>query len=126
MATVRYTADGGHYRVGGYGFDPGDVKDVDDDLADYLAEHDDFDVVDEDDEVEGSAETDLAPAPDLDGEAETLPFNPADHTNDEVAEKVATIDDKATLVALRRLEEEQQDRTGATDAITNRLDELEG
>jgi len=46
MTTVRYTADGGHYRVGGHGFDPGDEKDVDDDLADYLTDRDDFEVVD--------------------------------------------------------------------------------
>jgi hypothetical protein len=46
MPTVRYTADGGHYRVGGYGFDPGDEKDVDDDdLVDYLADHEDFEVL---------------------------------------------------------------------------------
>ncbi len=45
MPTVRYTADAGHYRVGGHGFDPGDERDVDADLADYLADHDDFEVV---------------------------------------------------------------------------------
>lgn len=44
---VRYTADGGHYRVGGHGFDPGDVRDVDEDLGEYLEDHDDFEVVEE-------------------------------------------------------------------------------
>jgi len=55
-----------------------------------------------------------------------LPFNPGDHTNDEVAERVADIDDWATLEALKNLEEQQQDRAGATDAIADRLDGLEG
>jgi len=55
----------------------------------------------------------------------TLPFNPADHTNDEVAERVADIDDPAVLTALKNLEEEQQNREGATDAIEERIAELE-
>ncbi|QLH80975.1 hypothetical protein [Halosimplex pelagicum] len=46
MATVRYTADGGHYRVGGHGFDPGDEREVGEELAEYLADVDDFEVVD--------------------------------------------------------------------------------
>ena len=46
MPTVKYTADGGTYRVGGYGFEPGDKHDVDDDLAGYLADHEDFEVID--------------------------------------------------------------------------------
>jgi hypothetical protein len=46
MPRARYTADGGHYRIGGYGFDPGDEVDVGADLAEYLRDHDDFEVVD--------------------------------------------------------------------------------
>lgn len=61
-------------------------------------------------------------ADDADG---TPPFNPGDHTNDEVAERVADIDDTEVLTALKNLEEQQQDRTGATDAIEERLTELE-
>jgi len=48
MPTVRYTAEGGHYRIGGHGFDPGDEHEVDDELATYLADHEDFEVVDGD------------------------------------------------------------------------------
>lgn len=55
----------------------------------------------------------------------TLPFDPGNYTNDEVAERVADIDDPDTLEALKNLEEQQQDRAGATDAIADRLDELE-
>ena len=55
----------------------------------------------------------------------TLPFDPSNYTNDEVAERVADIDDPETLAALKNLEEQQQDRAGATDAIADRLDELE-
>ncbi|WP_137288632.1 hypothetical protein [Natronorubrum halophilum] len=60
-----------------------------------------------------------------DGETGTLPFNPEEHTNDEIAERVAEIDDEATLIALRNLEEDQKDRDGAKNAIDSRLDELE-
>jgi len=59
------------------------------------------------------------------GEEGTLPFNPESHTNDELAEQVAEIEDTATLVALRNLETEQKDRTGAKEAIDERLDDLE-
>lgn len=65
------------------------------------------------------------PLDEVAGESGTLPFNPENHTNDEVAERVAEIDDEATLVALRNLEAEQKDRDGATEAIDARLDELE-
>lgn len=44
MPTAHYTADGGHYRVGGIGFDPGDVYEVDGDLAEHLEGVDDFDI----------------------------------------------------------------------------------
>lgn len=60
------------------------------------------------------------------GESGTLPFNPEDHTNSEIEDRVAEIDDVETLRALRNLEAEQEDRTGATDAIEDRIDELEG
>ncbi|SFS62982.1 hypothetical protein [Halostagnicola kamekurae] len=60
-----------------------------------------------------------------DDESETLPFNPEEHTNDEIAERVKDVDDAAALEALRNLEEEQKDRDGAKDAIDARMDELE-
>jgi len=126
MPTVRYTADGGHFRVGGHGFDPGDERTVDDELAEYLADRDDFEVVDDagGDDVH---EEDGPPDPDaVDGETGTLPFSPQNYTNDEIAEKVADIDEPAALRALLSLEAEQKDRAGATDAIEDRLDELEG
>ena len=59
-----------------------------------------------------------------DGEPETLPFNPEELTNTEIEEEVAEIDDEETLVALLNLEQDQQDRKGATDAIEARLEEV--
>jgi len=59
-----------------------------------------------------------------DGKTRTLPFTPEEHTNPDIEEKVQEIDDEEVLIALRTLEEEQQDRTGATDAIEARLDEV--
>lgn len=114
MPEVTYTG-GGHYRVGGYGFDAGDTQDVDEELASYLSDHDDFEVADNATDGEDVEEDSTA----------ALPFNPKDHTNDEVAERVQDIDDAETLTALLNLEEDQKNRDGATDAITDRLDELE-
>ncbi|WP_226041572.1 hypothetical protein [Natrinema sp. DC36] len=90
----------------------------------------------DEDEAESESGTEVPPTdsdPDREGvtydptEAETgtLPFNPEEHTNDEIEERVAEIDDEAALVALRSLEEEQKDRDGAKDAIDSRLDDLE-
>ena len=49
MPRIRYTADGGHYRVAGVGFDPGDERDVDADLAEYLTDRDDFEAIEQTD-----------------------------------------------------------------------------
>lgn len=62
---------------------------------------------------------------DLDGESGTLPFSPDAFTVGEIEDRIADIDDAATVRALRNLEEEQQDRTTAIDALDARLDELE-
>lgn len=48
MPEVTYTG-GGHFRVAGCGFDSGATQDVDDELAQYLAGRDDFDVHDSED-----------------------------------------------------------------------------
>jgi hypothetical protein len=82
--------------------------------------------VEEDDEQDSSQETDADVSElEAEGESGTLPFNPEDHTNSGIKERVAEIDDVATLKALRNLEEEQKDRSGAKDAIDDRLAELE-
>lgn len=38
MPTIRYTADGGRYRVAGETFEPGDSADVSDGLAEHLVD----------------------------------------------------------------------------------------
>lgn len=135
MPTVEKT-EGGRVTIRGIGeFGHGDQAEVSKDDAAYLCdERGDFERIDAavaEDETDGDDvhQEDGPPDPDdLDDDAEsgTLPFNPADHTNDEIADCVADIDDPATLRALLNLEEEQKDRSGATDAIEERLDELEG
>jgi len=60
------------------------------------------------------------------GESGTLPFNPEEHTNAEIEDRVADVDDEQALIALRNLEEDQRARKGALGAIDDRLDELEG
>jgi hypothetical protein len=78
---------------------------------------------------DGSADVEELPEPtdlSLDtSEAEALPFNPESHTIDELEAKLDDVDDEAALKALRNLEAEQKDRDGATEAIDDRLDELE-
>ena len=126
MPTVRYTG-GGRYRIAGQNFGPGDTREVDEDIAEHLRGVDEFDVLDESgDSDEEGEETDESDVNEVAGESGTLPFNPEAKTNDDIADRVADIDDPETLQALLNLEEEQQDRTGATDAIEDRLDELEG
>ena len=78
---------------------------------------------------EDSADVEELPEPtdlSLDtSEAEALPFNPEEHTIDEIEAKLEDVDDASVLEALRSLEEDQKDRDGATEAIDARLDELE-
>lgn len=63
-------------------------------------------------------------AADLEGESGTLPFNPEENTIGELEEKVADVDDVAAVRALKNLEAEQQDRSGAEDVFDDRLDDL--
>ena len=59
-----------------------------------------------------------------DGPSGTLPFNPEDHTNAEIEERAADIDDPEAVRALRNVEAEQKNRDGALDVFGERLDEL--
>jgi hypothetical protein len=55
---------------------------------------------------------------------DAVSFDPSDHTNDEIAELVEDIDNADELPAIRELEKHDQNRSGALDAIDERLDEL--
>lgn len=67
---------------------------------------------------------DDSPDDEEDPPPEETSFDPADYTNDEVEEEVADIDDEEQLRALLELEQEQRDRSGAIDAIEERLEEV--
>ena len=67
---------------------------------------------------------DAADVDDLDGESATLPFNPEAKTIAEIEDEIADIDDAAAVRALKNLEAEQQDRSGAEDVFDDRLAEL--
>jgi len=112
MPTVRYTADGGHYRVGGHGFEPGDERDVDDELAGYLADHGDFEVVDDaggDDVHEEDGPPDEGANP---------PFDPSKSTVDELeAALKETNHHQVALEALLEAEKDGKDRETAKEAI---------
>ena len=88
----------------------------DQDAAEPADEEEDEAAADETDEDDSE--------PEIEGESGTPSFNPENHTNSEIEERVADIDDEAALVALRNLEEEQQDRKGAKGAIDDRLNEI--
>jgi len=122
MPRLRYTG-GGTYRVGGYGFEPGDVKDVGDDLGEYLADHDDFEVVDgaaESDQADDSEATtedaDEAPADEFDAGA-FVDRTPMDDVVEDI--RAGEADDHLDAVA------EVAERVGVQDAIGKRRAELE-
>ena len=128
MARVRYTADGGHYRVGGHGFDPGDEHEVDAELADYLSDVDAFEVIDADgspgEEDEPPDEAGAEATDDGEGESEEFDVGafvsrtPVDDVADDIRageadEYLEAVDEAATRVTVQ-------------DAIGERRAELEG
>ncbi|EMA19017.1 hypothetical protein [Haloarcula argentinensis] len=114
MPTVRYTADGGIYRVGGRQFEPGDAKTVDDELDAYLADHEDFEAVDDaGDEAVGQEDGPPdagAPIPD-----------PSEHSVKELRDKLNDIDDIDVLAAVYEAEEAGDTRDTAIEAIQSRI-----
>ena len=120
MPEVTYTADGGHYRVAGEGFDPDETRDVDAELADYLADHEDFEVgvsADSDDVDESEN--------DADAEAEADGFDVDEFLNDNVppiedAIAAGEVDDHLSAL------DDASERVGVQDAIGERRAELEG
>ena len=120
MTTVRYTADGGTYRVGGHSFEPGDERDVDDELAGYLADHEDFEVVGDTDEA-------------VHEEDGTFQFDPGDAEDFEANGWLDNdYQDRADAVLAGGLDdyldEIQKAETSDTviDAVEERRDDLEG
>jgi hypothetical protein len=84
------------------------------------------------DEAAGESEDEPAADPDADDEAPDLAFDPdeidphpSDLTINELSERVEGVEDAGKLETIRYLEDESKDRTGAKDAIDDRLDELE-
>lgn len=132
MPTIRYTAKGGAYRVGGYGFDPGDEKDVEDELAEYLADHDEFELVDG--EAQDSAVEDEKPeseeeANDDDGEGAPT----EDDSTDERALDLADKNYQTAVAAVKDGEADEfldalgnvDDRKSVQEAIDERRAELD-
>ncbi|MFC6973645.1 hypothetical protein ACFQL1_01535 [Halomicroarcula sp. GCM10025709] len=126
MPRVRHTGDGGHYRVGGHGFDPGDEHNVDDDLAGYLGDHDDFEVLDEagegnsedTDPDEGDSEFRFDPGDATDFSANGWLDN--DYQDRADAVRAGGLDDY-----LAEIEDAETSET-VIDAVDERRDELEG
>jgi hypothetical protein len=119
MPEVRYTAAGGHYLVGGHGFDPGDVREVDAELADYLADHEDFEVVSEDDTAaDDSAPFDFDPVGHDDFETNGWLDN--DYQDRAEAVRAGGLDDY-----LKEIEDAERSDT-VLNAVEERRSELEG
>lgn len=133
MPRVRYTDDGGRYRVAGESFGPGDEAEVSEGLATHLVEDvDRFERVDtssaETDSGAG-AQTEASDGSDAGSDAESASgFDPSAHTVTEIREHVEQVDGNDVvdeLEALRQQELEGKNRTTALDAIDDRLYELE-
>lgn len=58
--------------------------------------------------------------------AASLPFDPSDHTVDEIEDKVALLEDHAVVRRLLALEQEGKARVTAVALFEERLQELEG
>jgi hypothetical protein len=125
MPRVRYTADGGHYRVGGHGFDPGDEVDVDGELAEYLADHDDFEVLeadddgDEDNSDDGKDATEAIATGDADAFVDRTPVS-------DVADDILDGHVDEVLNEIEAAESDGRDRKTVYEAIEDRRDELGG
>jgi hypothetical protein len=135
MSRVRYTADGGRYRVAGHTFEPGDDGEVSEALAAHLVDDvGEFERVDAqaaeatdgptDETAEAAAEVD-DPPDDEDEADDDLAATLADLTIDEFEDELESgrFDDRLDAVA--EAEEKGKDRTGIHDAIGVRRAEIE-
>lgn len=127
MPTVRYTADGGAYRVGGHTFEPGDEADVDPELAAHLADVESFDVLEAPSEGDADENSDGGDEQqDEEAEADSggldvdafLDRTPVGDVADDILDGEA--DDHLDELA------EAADRVTVHDAIGERRAELEG
>ena len=134
MPRARYTAEGGTYRVAGISFEPGDEREVDHELADYLSDHKDFVVSVEkaasDVESDSADDDDDEDETDSDGDGEGqgggdgfdvgafLDRTPVDDVVEDI--KAGEADDHLSAVA------EAANRVTIEDAIGQRRAELEG
>jgi DNA topoisomerase VI subunit B len=73
-----------------------------------------------------SSETTAEQDADSEVDPDEIDPHPTELTVDEIKERIADVDDVATLEAILELEERGENRSTATDAIENRIDDLEG
>lgn len=119
MPRVTYTAESGRYRVVNHTFTPGDTHPVSDELAGHLADHDQFEVLDD-------AGGDDVHEEDGPPDGHLTRYHPSDLTVDEINEKLDSFDYEALeLEKLAEEEREGKDRTTAIEAIEDRLADLE-
>jgi len=136
VPTVRYTSEGGRYRVGGETFEPGDVHDVPDGLATHLVDDvGEFEYVDDAAGAAGEGgpaaddvhEEDGPPDEDGDddGTDDDLAAILADMTIPEFEEELESgrFDDRLDAVA--KAEAQGDDRAGIHDVIGVRRAEIE-
>lgn len=132
MTQVTYTADGGHYRVGGVGFDPGDTKDVNTELASYLSDHPDFKVEDAADDEGGGVHEDAADDEETESDEEAADDVGVDEFDagsfvdrtpmEDVVEDIRAGEADGHLDAVQAA----ASRVGVEDAVGERRAELEG
>ena len=104
-------------------FDIGDRAEVSAEQAQYLVtERGDFEVVDDVDGGEADGEDEST---DLDTAREKVTVDPSQHTIDELKSRLQDVDQFAEIDAIRALEEHDEERSGALEAIDDRRSELE-
>ncbi|AXR80791.1 hypothetical protein [Natrarchaeobaculum sulfurireducens] len=59
-------------------------------------------------------------------ETNAAPIDPSEYTIGELENELADVDDRDALIAVGKLESEQQDRDGALEAVEDRIAEIEG
>lgn len=123
MPHATYTAEGGYFRVGGHGFDPGDTREVDAELADYLAGLEEFEVEGIDSADADDSDTDNgASEADADNESGFDIEEFLDDNVEPIAADIRAGEVDAHLDAIA----ETADRVTVQDAIGERRAELEG
>lgn len=117
MPVVRYVGNAGQYRLtqSGVDIEAGDTAAVNDDVAEYLLERDDFELAEASEPDEDVHEED--------GPPDSIDVD--DATVSELRDAASYIDDADTVRELLEYERANKERATAIDTLESRIDDLE-